>query len=100
MGSIGAMEVGSKDRYFQDVEDDTKKLVPEGIEGRVPFKGSLAEVMLQYIGGLRAGMGYCGASTVAELQSKAQFVRITNAGMLESHPHHITITKESPNYSR
>jgi IMP dehydrogenase len=100
MGSIGAMEVGSKDRYFQDVEDDTQKLVPEGIEGRVPFKGGVAEVMLQYIGGLRAGMGYCGAGTVAALQEKAQFVRITNAGMLESHPHHITITKESPNYSR
>ncbi|MEZ4967305.1 MAG: IMP dehydrogenase [Saprospiraceae bacterium] len=100
MGSLGAMQQGSKDRYFQDVEDDIKKLVPEGIEGRVPFKGSLAEVMNQYIGGLRAGMGYCGARTIRDLQEKAQFVRITNAGMIESHPHNVAITKESPNYSR
>jgi IMP dehydrogenase len=100
MGSLGAMQQGSKDRYFQDVEDDIRKLVPEGIEGRVPFKGSVAEVMTQYIGGLRAGMGYCGARTVQELQEKAQFVKITNAGMIESHPHNIAITKESPNYSR
>ncbi|MEQ8706518.1 MAG: IMP dehydrogenase [Phaeodactylibacter sp.] len=99
MGSLGAMEKGSKDRYFQDVEDDIKKLVPEGIEGRVPYKGTVAEVMVQYLGGLRAGMGYCGASTVEEMQ-KAQFVRITGSGILESHPHNITITKESPNYSR
>lgn len=99
MGSLGAMSKGSKDRYFQDVEDDIKKLVPEGIEGRVPFKGSLAEVMNQYIGGLRAGMGYCGAGTIQELH-KAQFTRITGAGMMESHPHNITITKEAPNYSR
>jgi IMP dehydrogenase len=99
MGSLGAMQLGSKDRYFQDVEDDIKKLVPEGIEGRVPYKGNLAEVMVQYLGGLRAGMGYCGASTIPELQ-QARFVRITNAGYLESHPHNITITKESPNYSR
>lgn len=99
MGSLGAMELGSKDRYFQDVEDDIKKLVPEGIEGRVPFKGSVAEVMVQYIGGLRAGMGYCGANTVEELQ-QASFVRITGSGILESHPHNITITKEAPNYSR
>ncbi len=99
MGSLGAMQEGSKDRYFQDVEDDIKKLVPEGIEGRVPFKGTVAEVMVQYIGGLRAGMGYCGASTISTLQ-KAQFVKITNAGIRESHPHNITITKESPNYSR
>lgn len=99
MGSLGAMQHGSKDRYFQDMEDDIKKLVPEGIEGRVPFKGSLAEVMVQYIGGLRAGMGYCGAHTIEDLQ-KARFVRITGAGVRESHPHHITITKESPNYSR
>lgn len=99
MGSLGAMEKGSKDRYFQDVEDDIKKLVPEGIEGRIPFKGSLSEVMVQYIGGLRAGMGYCGANTIEDLQ-KAQFVKITGAGMAESHPHDITITKESPNYSR
>jgi len=100
MGSLGAMQEGSKDRYFQDVEDDIKKLVPEGIEGRVPFKGTTAEVMTQYIGGLRAGMGYCGARTVRELQEKAQFVQITAAGVAESHPHNVTITKESPNYSR
>lgn len=99
MGSLGAMQKGSKDRYFQDVEDDIKKLVPEGIEGRVPYKGTLAEVMVQYLGGLRAGMGYCGAHTIEELQ-QAQFVKITNAGMRESHPHNITITKEAPNYSR
>ena len=99
MGSLGAMKKGSKDRYFQDVEDDIKKLVPEGIEGRVPYKGTLAEVVIQYIGGLRAGMGYCGASTI-ELLQKARFVRITNAGMNESHPHNISITKEAPNYSR
>jgi len=99
MGSLSAMAMGSKDRYFQDVEDDIKKLVPEGIEGRVPYKGTLAEVMVQNIGGLRAGMGYCGASTIKELQ-QAKFVRITNAGYLESHPHNITITKEAPNYSR
>jgi IMP dehydrogenase len=100
MGSLGAMQLGSKDRYFQDVEDDIKKLVPEGIEGRVPYKGTLQEVMTQYIGGLRAGMGYCGAQTVEELQENAQFVKITNAGMTESHPHNIIITRESPNYSR
>lgn len=100
MGSLGAMKQGSKDRYFQDVEDDIKKLVPEGIEGRVPYKGSLKEVMVQYIGGLRAGMGYCGAPTVEQLQQTAQFVKITSAGVHESHPHNITITKESPNYSR
>jgi IMP dehydrogenase len=99
MGSLGAMALGSKDRYFQDVEDDVKKLVPEGIEGRVPFKGALSEVMVQYIGGLRASMGYCGAQNIAAMQT-AQFVRITNAGVQESHPHNITITKESPNYSR
>ncbi len=100
MGSLGAMQQGSKDRYFQDVEDDIKKLVPEGIEGRVPYKGSLAEVMVQYIGGLRAGMGYCGAGTIAELQENAQFVKITGAGFQESHPHNVTITKEAPNYTR
>lgn len=99
MGSIGAMEKGSKDRYFQDVEDDIKKLVPEGIEGRIPFKGTLSEIMVQYIGGLRAGMGYCGAATVEELK-KAQFIRMSQAGMSESHPHDVYITKESPNYSR
>jgi IMP dehydrogenase len=99
MGSLGAMEKGSKDRYFQDVEDDIKKLVPEGIEGRVPYKGTLAEVMVQYIGGLKAGMGYCGASVVEELK-KAQFTQMSAAGIYESHPHDIYITKESPNYSR
>jgi IMP dehydrogenase len=99
MGSLGAMELGSKDRYFQDVEDDVKKLVPEGIEGRVPFKGSINEVMIQYIGGLRASMGYCGAAKVADLVN-AKMVKISSAGVAESHPHNITITKESPNYSR
>ena len=99
MGSLGAMELGSKDRYFQDVEDDVKKLVPEGIEGRVPFKGTVGEVMVQYIGGLRASMGYCGASSVDKLK-EAKMVKITNSGMLESHPHNISITKEAPNYSR
>jgi IMP dehydrogenase len=99
MGSLGAMALGSKDRYFQDVEDDIKKLVPEGIEGRVPYKGTLHEVMQQYTGGLRAGMGYCGAKNIAALQD-ASFVKITPAGISESHPHDITITKESPNYSR
>ncbi len=99
MGSIEAMESGSKDRYFQDVEDDIKKLVPEGIVGRVPYKGTLAEVIYQYIGGLKAGMGYCGAATIAEMQN-ARFVRITAAGMKESHPHDIIITNEAPNYSR
>ncbi|WP_116107754.1 IMP dehydrogenase [Lewinella sp. IMCC34191] len=99
MGSLGAMNKGSKDRYFQDVEDDVKKLVPEGIEGRIPYKGSLAEVVNQYLGGLRAGMGYCGAATITDLQ-QAEFVRITGAGIMESHPHNITITKEAPNYSR
>ena len=99
MGSIGAMGQGSKDRYFQDVEDDIKKLVPEGIEGRVPFKGSVEEVMVQYLGGLRAGMGYCGAPTIEDLQ-KAKFVKISGSGIQESHPHNVTITKEAPNYSR
>jgi IMP dehydrogenase len=99
MGSIGAMAQGSSDRYFQDVEDGIKKLVPEGIEGRVAFKGSLTEVVQQYVGGLRAGMGYCGAKDIASLQ-KAQFIKITNAGMQESHAHDIEITRESPNYSR
>ncbi|EEI92115.1 inosine-5'-monophosphate dehydrogenase [Sphingobacterium spiritivorum ATCC 33300] len=98
MGSIEAMEKGSKDRYFQDVEDDIKKLVPEGIVGRVPYKGTLAEVVYQYIGGLRASMGYCGAATISSLQ-EAQFVRITGAGLRESHPHNISITKEAPNYN-
>ncbi len=98
MGSLGAMARGSKDRYFQDVEDDIKKLVPEGIEGRVPYKGTVAEVMVQYLGGLRASMGYCGAATVEDMKA-ARMVKITNSGINESHPHNITITKESPNYS-
>jgi len=99
MGSIGAMTEGSSDRYFQDVEDGIKKLVPEGIEGRVAFKGSLSEVVVQYVGGLRAGMGYCGAKDISSLQ-QAQFIKITNAGMQESHAHDIEITREAPNYSR
>ena len=99
MGSLGAMATGSSDRYFQDVEDDVKKFVPEGIEGRVAYKGTLKEIVYQYTGGLRAGMGYCGAATIADLQ-KATFVKITNAGMRESHAHDIEITKEAPNYSR
>ncbi len=99
MGSIEAMQQGSKDRYFQDVEDDIKKLVPEGIVGRVPYKGSLSEVIHQMVGGLRAGMGYCGALNIGELQ-KARFIRITNAGVRESHVHDVTITREAPNYSR
>ena len=100
MGSLGAMSQGSGDRYFQDVEDDIKKLVPEGIEGRVAFKGSLSEVVVQYVGGLRAGMGYCGAKDINALQDDAQFIKITNAGMKESHAHDIEITREAPNYSR
>jgi len=99
MGSVEAMEEGSKDRYFQDAEEDTKKLVPEGIVGRVPFKGFVDEVLYQLIGGLRAGMGYCGAANIEQLQ-KAKFVKITNAGMRESHPHDIHITREAPNYTR
>jgi len=99
MGSIGAMKRGSKDRYFQAVEDDVKKLVPEGIEGRVPFKGTVAEVMVQYMGGLRAGMGYTGAATIEDLK-KAKLVKISTSGIHESHPHNITITKEAPNYTR
>ncbi len=98
MGSIGAMEKGSKDRYFQDTEDDVKKLVPEGIEGRIAYKGTLSEVMVQYIGGLRSSMGYTGSKTIEDLK-KAKFVKITHAGIIESHPHDISITKESPNYS-
>lgn len=99
MGSLEAMEVGSKDRYFQDVEDDIKKLVPEGISGRVPFKGLVAEVLYQMVGGLRAGMGYCGAKNIEALK-KAKFVKITSAGVTESHPHDVAITREAPNYSR
>ena len=100
MGSVEAMKQGSKDRYFQDVEDDIKKLVPEGIVGRVPYKGDLYESIHQFVGGLRAGMGYCGAKDIADLQEKGRFVKITSSGIHESHPHNVTITKESPNYSR
>ena len=100
MGSIEAMEDGSKDRYFQDVEDDVKKLVPEGIVGRVPYKGELNESMQQFIGGLRAGMGYCGSKDIETLQETGRFIRITASGIGESHPHNVTITKEAPNYSR
>ena len=99
MGSLEAMQQGSKDRYFQDTEDDVKKLVPEGIAARVPYKGTLAEVVYQMIGGLRAGMGYCGAKDIETLK-KARFIRITNSGMQESHPHDVSITREAPNYSR
>jgi IMP dehydrogenase len=98
MGSLEAMQKGSKDRYFQDSEDDVKKLVPEGISGRVPYKGNLIEVMYQIVGGLRAGMGYCGAGSISKLKG-AKFVRITSAGMRESHPHDVTISREAPNYS-
>lgn len=100
MGSIEAMNQGSKDRYYQDVEDDIKKLVPEGIEARVPFKGNLSEVIYQMMGGLRAGMGYLGAPNIAVLKRDAKFVRITHSGIIESHPHDVTITREAPNYSR
>ena len=99
MGSIEAMKEGSGDRYFQDAEEGISKLVPEGIVGRVPYKGRLEEVLFQYVGGLRAGMGYCGARNIPELMN-ARFVRITNAGLRESHPHGITITQEAPNYTR
>jgi len=99
MGSVEAMQMGSKDRYFQDVEDDIKKLVPEGIVGRVPYKGSLSEVIFQMVGGLRSGMGYTGSKTIEDLQ-QAKFIKITAAGVTESHPHDVTITSEAPNYSR
>lgn len=100
MGSVEAMKQGSKDRYFQDVEDDIKKLVPEGIVGRVPYKGDLVESMTQFIGGLRAGMGYCGSKDIDTLKETGKFVKITASGIHESHPHDVTITKEAPNYSR
>ena len=96
MGSLGAMKEGSMDRYFQD---NPKKLVPEGVEGRVPYRGALAEMTFQLIGGLRAGMGYCGVRTIETIQTKTRFITITNAGLRESHPHGVDITKESPNYS-
>ncbi|MDE7336994.1 MAG: IMP dehydrogenase, partial [Clostridia bacterium] len=96
MGSLSAMAAGSKDRYFQT---NAKKLVPEGVEGRVPYRGSLADVVFQLMGGLRAGMGYCGMENVEKLRKNAQFVKISNAALIESHPHDINITKEAPNYS-
>ena len=99
MGSLGAMSKGSADRYFQSDVTELKKLVPEGIAGRVPYKGTAQEVIYQLVGGLRSGMGYCGAATIEALHN-AKFTRITNAGVLESHPHDITITSEAPNYSR
>lgn len=98
MGSISAMQKGSKDRYFQDVEDDIQKLVPEGIEGRVPYKGSLADIVYQMVGGLKSAMGYCGAQNIKEMKTLTQFVRMTGSGLRESHPHDVAITKESPNY--
>jgi IMP dehydrogenase len=97
MGSLGAMAVGSGDRYFQE---GAKKLVPEGVEGRVPFKGSVADTIFQMVGGLRAGMGYCGAKDIDTLRREAEFIKISGAGLAESHPHDINITKEAPNYSR
>lgn len=100
MGSVEAMQEGSKDRYFQDMEADVKKLVPEGIVGRVPYKGMISEIVQQFIGGLRAGMGYCGAKDIKKMHTDAQFIRITPASMAESHPHDVVITKEAPNYSR
>lgn len=98
MGSVGAMKAGSKDRYFQE-SADAKKLVPEGIEGRVAYKGPLADTIHQLLGGLRSGMGYCGTPTIDQLRNEGQFIRITNAGLTESHPHDVQITKEAPNYS-
>ncbi len=95
MGSLGAMKAGSRDRYFQE---DSSKLVPEGVEGRVPYKGSVSETVFQLVGGLRSGMGYCGARNIKALKENARFVRITPAGMHESHPHSVQITKEAPNY--
>jgi IMP dehydrogenase len=98
MGSLEAMKQGSRDRYFQDMEDEIQKLVPEGIEGRVPYKGHLSEAVFQMIGGLRAAMGYCGAKSVPEMKRKARFIRMTEAGLKESHPHDVQMTKEPPNY--
>ncbi|MCI0473436.1 MAG: IMP dehydrogenase, partial [Ignavibacteria bacterium] len=98
MGSIEAMKEGSKDRYFQDMEDDIRKLVPEGIEGIVPYKGALSETIFQIIGGLRSSMGYCGAKDIKSMKTTTHFVEITNSGLRESHPHDVKITKEAPNY--
>ena len=100
MGSLGAMQYGSKDRYFQDMEEDIKILVPEGVEGRVPYKGQLSDTILQFVGGLRAAMGYCGVKNIKELKEKTQFIKMTSAGFRESHAHDVIITKESPNYHR
>src|SRR5690606_37102705 len=99
MGSMSAMQDGSADRYFQDGEVSPSKLVPEGIEGRVPYKGPVADVLFQMVGGLRSGMGYCGVGNLAQLRQDTEFVRITTAGLRESHPHDVTITREAPNYS-
>jgi IMP dehydrogenase len=98
MGSLGAMQQGSADRYFQDVEEEISKLVPEGIEGRVPYKGKIEDTLYQMAGGLRAAFGYCGARNITEMKQKAKFVKITSAGLRESHPHDVKVTKESPNY--
>jgi IMP dehydrogenase len=98
MGSLGAMNQGSADRYYQDVEEEISKLVPEGIEGRVPFKGNVSDTVYQIIGGLRAAMGYCGCKTIADMKQKARFIKMSSAGLRESHPHDVIITKESPNY--
>ena len=98
MGSLGAMKEGSRDRYFQELDGRREKLVPEGIEGMVPYKGPLSAMVQQLVGGLRAGMGYCGAATIDELQTRARFVRISTAGLKESHVHDVIITKEAPNY--
>jgi IMP dehydrogenase len=100
MGSIEAMQKGSRDRYFQDFVSDSNKLVPEGVVGRVPYKGDLLESIHQFVGGLKSGMGYCGSKNIEDLQAKAQFIQITGAGIQENHPHNVMITKESPNYSR
>jgi IMP dehydrogenase len=99
MGSLSAMEEGSADRYFQEGEVSPSKLVPEGIEGRVPYRGPVSDVIFQMIGGLRSGMGYCGVRTIAELRSETEFLRITSAGLRESHPHDVVVTREAPNYS-
>jgi IMP dehydrogenase len=98
MGSLSAMEEGSADRYFQEGQTDTRKLVPEGIEARVPYKGPVSDTVFQLVGGLQSGMGYCGAATLGELKAKAEFCRVTTGGLRESHPHDVTITREAPNY--
>jgi IMP dehydrogenase len=98
MGSLSAMQEGSADRYFQDPETEQRKLVPEGIEARVPYKGPMADTVFQLVGGLQSGMGYCGAADLRELREKATFVRVTSGGLRESHPHDVTITREAPNY--